>query len=148
MRELQRHMGLALGTLEYHLTQLEKGELVVTREAGRFKAYFPNGHLDRRDRDVLYYLRQGMPRTILLELAEEPGITFQTLAARLPISPSTVSFHLKKLRKAALVIDVEPGRGLACSDPERVRKLILQYRATFVDDVVDRFASTWMDVGL
>lgn len=150
LRALQRATGLPLGTVEYHLHQMERAGLVVTREEGRYKAYFPNDQLDRRDRDVLYYLRQDMPRRIALEIANRPGLTFRELAERLPIGESTLSFHLKKLRAAGLVDEQRQGREKAYSavDGDRIRSLIVRYRATFLDDVVDRFAASWFSLGV
>jgi predicted transcriptional regulator len=150
LRGLQRDLNMPLGTLEYHLYQMEREGLVVTRSEGRFKAFFANDDLDRRDRDVLYYLRQEMPRRIALEVIDAPGITFQDLSAKMPISASTLSFHLKKLLQAGILVEGQLGREktLTCPEPERIRRLILAYRATFVDDVVDRFASAWLDLGL
>ena len=141
---------MPIGTLEYHLYQMEKEGLLVTRENGRFKAYFTQEDLDRRDRDYLYYLRQDMPRRIALEVADEAGISFQRLAERLPISPSTLSFHLKKLLNAGILVETPMGREktYGCPEPERVRRLIVSYRKTFVDDVVDKFADAWLNLGL
>lgn len=150
LRGLQRDLSMPIGTLEYHLYQMEKEGLLVTRENGRFKAYFTQEDLDRRDRDYLYYLRQDMPRRIALEVADEAGISFQRLAERLPISPSTLSFHLKKLLNAAILVETPSGREktYSCPEPERVRRLIVTYRTTFVDDVVDKFADAWVNLGV
>lgn len=150
LRALQRELAMPLGTLEYHLYQMEREGLLVTREDGRFKGYFPADELDRRDRDYLYYLRQEMPRRIALEVAHEPGVSFQNLAQRLPISPSTLSFHLKKLLKAGMVAEAQMGREktYACLEAVRVQRLVVKYRQTFVDDVVDRFADAWLSLGL
>lgn len=149
LRQLQRDLALPLGTLEYHVHQMEKAGLLVTREDGRFKAFFVNDELDRRDRDFLYYLRQDMPRRIAMEIVSEPGISFQELSSRLPIGMSTLSFHLKKLRLASVVMEERDGprKIYLCTDPERVRSLIVRYRSTFLDDVVDRFADAWLDLG-
>jgi len=127
----------------------EMETIAVTREDGRFKAFYPSDGLDRRDRDALYYLRQEQPRRIALEIVNEPGISFQILASRLPISASTLSFHLAKLRTAGLVEEQRAGREktFTVPDAERVRALILRYRATFVDTIVDRFADAWLSLG-
>lgn len=149
LRQIQRDLELPLGTLEYHLHQMEKAGLLVTREPERYKAYYPNEDLSRHDRDYLYYLRQAMPRRIALEVVHQPGVTFKQLVARLPIGPSTLSFHLKKLRRAGIVEEARQGREATyrCMEPDRVRALIIRYRPTFMDDVVDRFAEAWIDVG-
>lgn len=148
LRQLQRDLSMPLGTLEYHLHQMVGAELLVTRQEGRLKAFFPSGGMDRRDRDVLYILRQETPRRIAMEIVNEPGVTFQQLAQRLTISPSTLSFHLKKFRKEGIMEERREGlhKSFFCTDPERVRRLIVTYRHTFVDDIVDRFADAWLNL--
>lgn len=141
---------MPLGTLEYHLRQLEKHKLVVTRDDGRFKAYFPTEGMDRRDRDYLYYLRQEMPRNLALQIANEAGIGFQDLKEKVPVSGSTVSFHLKKLVEAGLIEDEKVGRRKVyrAVEPERIQRIVVKYRKSFADDLVDRFADAWLDIGL
>lgn len=150
LRALARELGMPLGTLEYHTHQMEKVGLLVTRGEGWIKAFFAQDLLDRRDRDLMFLLRQKTPRRLALEIVGKPGIGFQGLAERLRIAPSTLSFHLAKLRRTGLVEERLEGRqkSYSCTDSERVRKLIVQYRSTFVDDVVDRFADAWLDLGL
>lgn len=150
LRGLQRSLGMPIGTLEYHLYQMERHGVLVTRSEGRFKAYFTQDGLDRRDRDYLYYLRQEMPRRISIEVADAPGITFRVLASHLPISASTLSFHLKKLLHAGMLGESLQGREkvYACTEPDRVRRLVVKFRATFLDEAVDRFADAWLSLGL
>ena len=146
LRQLQRELDMPLGTLEYHLHQMERASLVVTRQDGRFKAFYPHDELDRRDRDILYYLRQPMPRRLAMEIVGEPGVSFQELSQRVPVGLSTLSFHLKKLKAAGLIQEVREGvrKTYMCTDADRVRALVVRYQATFLDDVVDRFAEAWL----
>jgi predicted transcriptional regulator len=150
LRQIQRDLDIPLGTLEYHLHQLVRHEMLVTRDDHRFKAYFPKDGMGRRDRDVLYYLRQEMPRKVALLVTQHPGITFRDLAAMMPISGSTTSFHLKKLVKAGIVTETRVGREkmFEVPDHDRIRRLVIRYRKSFVDDVVDRFSDAWMDIRL
>ena len=150
LRALQRALEIPLGTLEYHLYQLERSGLVVVRDDGRYKAFFPKGgDLDRRDKDVLYYIRQEVPRKICMELLMAPGMGHGELTSKLPVSASTCSFHLKKLVGAGLVHEERVGRGkrFHVADPDRVAGMLVRYRRSFLDDLVDRFARTWMNMG-
>ncbi len=150
LRQIQRDLEMPLGTLEYHLRQLERHDLVTTREDGRFKAYFPTEGMDRRDRDYLYFLRQEMPRRLALQIADQPDIGFQELKENMPVSGSTVSFHLKKLVEAGLIEDEKVGRQkiYRATDPERIQRIVVRYRKSFADDLVDRFADAWLDIGI
>jgi predicted transcriptional regulator len=147
-RKLQRDLDLAIGTLEYNLHQMESAGLLVTREEGRYKAFFTNEDLDRRDRDYLYYLRQETPRRIAMVVADRPGIRFQELVDDLGLYKSRVSTVLKRLVKAGILEEERVGRQKAYRPVEaaRIKRLIVQYRASYVDAMVDRFAGTWLDV--
>jgi predicted transcriptional regulator len=133
LRQIQRDLVMPMGTLGYHLRQLERSGLVVTRETNRFKSYFPIGDLDRRDKDYLYYLRQRMPRRIALEIARRPFTPLKTLVWRMPIAASTLSFHLKKLVQSNIVLEIPHGREkfYRLANPQRVERLMNAYGHTF-----------------
>ncbi|MBI2078947.1 MAG: helix-turn-helix domain-containing protein [Euryarchaeota archaeon] len=129
LRQIQRDLGMSMGTLEYHLRRLEKSGLLVTRETNRFKSYFALGELDRRDKDYLYYLRQRMPRKIAAEIARDAELPLKQLVQRMPIAPSTLSFHLKKLVRSQIVLEYAQGREkyLKLANPIRMHRLLSTY---------------------
>lgn len=135
LRQIQRDLAMPMGTLGYHLRQLERSGLVVTREKNRFKSYFAVGELDRRDKDYLYYLRQRMPRKIALEIGRRPYMPLKSLVWQMPIAASTLSFHLKKLVQSSIVLEVPHGREkyYRLANPARIQKLISAYGHTFGD---------------
>lgn len=150
LRALQRSLDMPLGTLEYHLHQLQRARLLSIRDDGRYKAYFAEGgRLDRRDKDILYYVRQEVPRQIVMNLLLEPGLSHRELTERLPIGASTVSFHLKKLVAAETIHEERVGRGkhFQVVDAQRAGRVLVVYRRSFLDDLVDRFAGAWLDIG-
>lgn len=146
LRGVQRALDMPLGTVEYHLHQMEKAGLLVSRDDGRFKAFFVKEGLDRRDKDVLYYVRQENPRRIMIHLLENPGASHAQVVKALPVGASTVSFHLSKLVKAQLVREERQGRSKSffVVDEQRVAGVLVRYRKSFLDDLVDRFASSWL----
>lgn len=150
MRALQRELDLPFGTVEYNLRQMELHGLIVVRNESRRKAYFVDDKLDRRDRDLLYWLRQKTPCRITLEILSRPGITFTELKPIVPVSPSTMSWHLKKLVSAE-VVQEEPykrTKRYEVTEPERTKLVLIKYQKTFGDEVVDRFSDAWLDLGL
>lgn len=132
LRELQRHVGLSMGTLSYHLSRLERNGCVVVRQFARYKSYFCTGQIDRVDKDYLYYLRHRMPARILEEVAQNPGISFGDLRERVPIAPSTLSYHLRKLIRAQLLSESAVGRGKTYHvvDAARVQRLLAEFPAS------------------
>lgn len=145
MREIGRDLAIPMGTLEYHLHYLSKAGLLVTRQDARYTRYFAEGELSRREKDMLAILRQPVPRQLAAHLLLEPGISHGTLLAKFALAPSTISFHLKKLVTAQIVAQEKRGREnlYTVREPELIAKVLIQHRASFFDDVIDRFASVW-----
>lgn len=139
---------MPVSTLEYHCYHLVKHGHLTTRETGGFKAFFPGEGMDRRDKDILALLRHDAPRRIATHLLLHPGTTPGDLKAVTSLSGPTLSFHLKKMRTALLIREEPDGRTkrLFVEDPERVANVLVSYRKSFVDDVVDRFAAAWLEL--
>lgn len=148
LRALERTLSMPLGTLDYHLHQMTRAGLLHVRAFGRVKSFFANDGADRRDRDYLYYLRLHTPRQILVRALEKAPVGFSELAHALPISPSTLSFHLKKLVAAGMLTSARRDGKMwyTCVDPERVRRLLLDNKGSFADAAVDRFAAAFLDL--
>lgn len=145
LRAIAETAGQAISTAEYHLHQLVKFGLLDTREEGGVKAFFPP-EIDRRDKDLLYVVRHEAPRRICAHLLLSPEATPAELKDALGIPAPTLSFHLKKLLKNGVTAEEKRGRtkALTINNPERVASVLVTYRATFLDDAIDRFAETWL----
>ena len=145
MREIGRDLEIPMGTLEYHLHYLTKSNLLVTRQDPRYTRYFAEGELSRRDKDVLAILRQKVPRQIAAHLLLTPSSSHGTLLQLFALAPSTLSFHIKKLVNAGIVAQEKVGREnlYKVVEPELVARVLIQHRASFFDDVIDRFAEVW-----
>ncbi len=151
MRELGRSLEIPMGALEYHLHQLVKSGILVIRRDARFTRYFVAGQQSRQEKDILAVLRQKVPRQIAAHLLLDPGATHGTLLEKFALSPSTLSFHLKKLVTTEIVVQEKVGREnrYTVVDPELVGRVLVGHKTSFLDDVVDRFASVWqgLDAG-
>ena len=99
------------------------------------------------DRKLLSLLRQMIPRRIVLFLMKNPGSSFGEIAKALDMPPSSLSFHVKKLVKAEVIDRVKKGRVsfFRVRDPERVWSNIQAHKQSFLDELVDRFVSTWTE---
>jgi predicted transcriptional regulator len=149
LRALAEALAMPVSTLEYHCYHLERHGHLAVREGGGFKAFYPSEGMDRRDRDILYLVRHDAPRRICAHLLLHPGTTPGQLKDVVRLSGPTLSFHLRKLRDAGIVHEEPDGRTkrLTVVDPERVANLLVTYRASFVDDAVDRFSAAWLALG-
>ncbi|MHB8604099.1 MAG: winged helix-turn-helix transcriptional regulator [Thermoplasmatota archaeon] len=139
LRELQRALGGSMGALEYHLDQLHQAGLIAVIHEEN-KRFFP-ARMDAADKRVLALLRQDAPRRLVIFLLEHPGAAHHELTAATGYPASTVSFYLAKLANASLIDREKTGREhrYTLTDPRRAYALLVQYRATFLDRVLDGF---------
>lgn len=146
MREIGREVDIPMGTLEYHLHYLVKADLLTTRQDARYTRYFATGELSRREKDVLAVLRQKVPRQVSAHLLLAPGSSHGVLLQKFQLSASTLSFHLKKLLNAGIVSVEKSGREnlYRVVEPDLVSRVLVQHKASFLDDVIDRFAEVWL----
>ena len=149
LREMEKELGLAVGVLEYNLNYMEKKDLLMVEREGNRKRYFVREGFSFGDKATVGLLRQEIPRRIVIFLMLHPNASFQDVLAQFKISKSTLSFHIKKLTEASVVGAEKDGRSTnyRVIDPENTARVILTYKASFLDSVVDRFAEVWGDMG-
>ena len=149
LREIQRKLDMPMGLLEYHLIYLEKNRFVGIQKEGHYKRYYP-ARSGVKDKVLLALLRQDIPRKILVRLLERDVACHSDILEYFHISPSTLSFHLNKLVKARVLNREKKGRirYYSIREKEKVIETLITYRESFIDEVVDRFAEMWLEVGL
>lgn len=149
MRELQRQLAMSGGTLEYHLRVLTREGLLTERRQGRYLRYFAAAQMGGAEKDALGLLRQEVPRRILALLVAQPEQSHGGLLQQFRLAPSTLTFHMQKLTRAGLVVATRHGRETRyrVADPALIARLLTQHRGSFLDDVVDRLADVFLNVG-
>jgi predicted transcriptional regulator len=149
-RELTRQLSLPTGVIAYHLKYLEDAEMIVGKIEGRYKRYYLVGKMGSKDKKLMSVLRQEIPRRILMHLIMNPGSTHKAIMDLFSISPSTLSFHIKKLVDIGAITKVKEGREhkYFVVDEEEVAKALISYKRSFLDSVVDSFTNTWMEMNL
>ncbi|MFO7792898.1 MAG: winged helix-turn-helix transcriptional regulator [Candidatus Saliniplasma sp.] len=141
LREIDRKLDIPLGTIRYHLRVLEKRDLIISKKEGKYKRYYAKGEIDKSDKKLMAFLRKEIPRTIILFLMEYPGSTHKEINEALMVAPSTLSYHLKKLKDKDIV--GTEGKKYHVKNEEKIADLLIQYQQTFLDSLVDRFVRIW-----
>lgn len=106
LREISRKMNILLITIRYHLKYLEKQGLIETKSLDGFKRYYVTNKFSTKEKEIINLLRQEVPRKILLYMG------FFLFCSQIKISkefrkhPSTIDFHLKKLKKLGIIEEV------------------------------------------
>lgn len=147
-REIERGVNMPLSVIDHHLRYLEKNEMVGVDFDGYYKRYYPIKKIDYRDRKIISLMRQKNPRRITIFLMMEPHATYKKILKMLDVSPSTVSFHLKKLRESGIIEQTKINKENVyyVTDKERIAKILVTYKSSFVDNLVDRFVDVWLEV--
>jgi len=147
-REIARQLEVALGTLDYHLYYLKKKELVITKTDGHYTQYYVAGKIGKKDKKFLAVLRQKVPRKIVIFLLLNNFSYHRDICNHIGLAPSTTSFHLNKLVDLDLVEKKAEGREsiFTIKEKEYISDLIISYKKSFLDDAVNRFADTWLDL--
>lgn len=97
LRQLARSVDVPYGQTVHHLEKLEQADLVVSVREGQHLRFYPVG------------TGEPIPKAwstrerVLGVIERYPGVTQVEIARRLGISRQLVSYHVKKLRKAARV---------------------------------------------
>lgn len=145
-REIQRRVGLATGSLDYHLHFLHKHGLVRTERTGKFLRYYPsNIAYAEQEKELLNLLRQETIRHILIYIIEKKRVNASRIASDLAISPSNLSRYLKILLEKNIVAQKKKGRFrfYAVADKKSIVSALVTYKASFLDKMVDRFIAAW-----
>ncbi|MEM4728752.1 MAG: helix-turn-helix domain-containing protein [Thermoplasmata archaeon] len=145
-RELQRALGMPVGALDYHLKYMVKKEILVAREEGHYTRYYPRDRFDPASKAILSFLRQDLPRGILLFLLRSPGATHGEILASFSVSGPTISYHLKRMVEAGVLVSRREGRETRFEvlEPEKVADLLITYRRSFLDELVESFVAAWV----
>ena len=147
MREIQRRLNMPIGVLKFHIRYLIKHEIITEKTDRYYKRYYLTGTLGSLDKELLSALRQEQPRWIILHLLDHPGAKHKYLLVKFNIKPSTLSFYLKGLIDKRIVVRRRAGRESSYTlvNPEGIIRVLVNYRPSFFDKLVDRFLETWFE---
>lgn len=138
-RELLRTTGLVNGVLSYHLSALERLDVIKVDRQPRTTRYYPVTISDQ-EYNILKFVRHKPVRQIMLFLIENDSCTFNEIVDHMQKAPSTVSLHLRRLREGGM-ISIRYGEYQLYSLTNRdiVCEVLAKYKASFTDRVVDSY---------
>ena len=139
-RELLRLTGLVNGVLSYHLSALERANVIKVNRESRITRYYPVGVSDKESA-ILKFVRHKPIRQILLFILEHDMCTFNEIVDHTGKAPSTVSSHLKRLRGAGIVLvrHGEYHQLYRVAEGDLIVEVLSKYSASFTDKVVDNY---------
>jgi predicted transcriptional regulator len=139
-RELLRLTDLVNGVLTYHLSLLERSNRIrANRSKAKTTRYYPI-NITPEESEVIGYIRNEPVRRIISFILEHNICTFNEIVDYTNKAPSTISWHLKKLKDAGM-ISVQYGQYqlYRVTNREVVAEILYKYRQSFVEQVVDNY---------
>lgn len=153
LREIRRRLRIPIGTLDYHLYRLGRQGLVAVRFQGGYKCCYPSvsefahGPIPAPEQQLLAFLRQPLPRALLLHLYLEGPSPPSHLLHALDTSGPNLSYYLKRLETAGMVHRDGQGatRRVHLADPKLVHRVLLEF-PPLAETTVDRFLRFWSEL--
>ena len=140
-RELLRIFQLGNGVLTYHLSILEKmGRIRADRRKNKITRYYLTCVPDE-DTYLIGQMKNKVSRQLILFVLEHDQCTFGEIVENSGKAPSTISWHLNRLRDAG-IISVSLGdrsQHYTIVDSREVKKILVIYKDAFLDKIVDNY---------
>ena len=138
------------GTLRYHLSYLERKELVYSRKEGRRRVYFTSA-CPELSLDVERGLSREQRRVLNL-IKESPGIGHHEILSYLNINRKDLKGIIRKLESEKLIWEVENGNGVCYEYITRerlVNEILLDLVERFLKGEIDQTTflniKRWLD---
>lgn len=146
LRELQRIVNMPVATVEYHLEYMHRKKIIYSEASEHVKRYYSKP-LDPEDKKILSALRQKKLREIVLVVLSNQKAKYQFLSDCFKLPHSTLSLYLKYLVDREVLDREKIGyeNVYTVHDEDRVAKVLVAYRTSFMDTLVDRTLATWME---
>lgn len=146
LRELQRVLNMPLTTMEYHLSYMSRKKIIYSETDTHYKRYYAKP-LDDEDKKVISALRQKRLREIVLLILSNGKAKYQFMADYLKVPHSTLSFYLKYLVDNGILLKEKVGYETiyTVKDDDKVVKVLVAYKASFLDKLIDKAVAMWLE---
>jgi predicted transcriptional regulator len=146
LRELQRILQMPVATIEYHLGYMTRRRIIYNEADEHLKRYYTQP-LNSEDKKLLSALRQKKLREIVLVILSSQKAKYQFLADCFKLPHSTLSLYLKYLVDRGVLDREKVGYEniYTVHDEDRVARVLVSYKSSFMDTLVDRTLATWME---
>lgn len=138
---------MRISLVEYHLLFLERHNTIRSVKESGYTRYYIEGEIGTADKKILSILRQKVPLNIILYLLKGDNSQHKDILKNVNVSPSTLSYHLKKLVNNEIVNVNSQGedRGYSINDKEQIIKILVQYKPY---NLFDSFKEIWADLSI
>lgn len=110
LRRIRKELGLAMGTIQYHLDKLEKAGRITTQKQGFHKYYFIVGAFEEKEKQLLEILSNETAREILMFIVEQYSPSQTDISKHVGISSPSASWQIKRLQDSGIVGEIREGK--------------------------------------
>ena len=110
LRKIKKDLGLAMGTVQYHLDKLEKAGRITSQKQGLHKYYFVVGAFEEDEKQLLEVLSSETAREILMFIVEQSYPSQTEISTHMGISSASISLQLKRLQDHRIVDEIKEGK--------------------------------------
>lgn len=110
LRKMKMDLGLALGTLRYHLHVLEKQGKIASDKSESFRYFFLVSKYSDYEKNVLKALYHNNTRKILMFIMERKNPTLKDIVRNIEISYASVRWHVDRLSDLGVIFEFRDGR--------------------------------------
>lgn len=128
---------VAFGALAYHLSQLEKFQLVTSKRAGRYRRYFETATVGGDAARLALLKTAPIPlvaRVVLARPGANQAELHGAIQAELPVTRQALAYHLRRLEERELVVRETQGRFAHYRPTERLLRLSSHLERAAVPD--------------
>ncbi len=146
-RGIQRTLRVSTGVLQYHLNTLVRENNIIVRDINGTSCYFPSKSFNEDQFKVLSHLRNRVRNKILRVMLDGEPRPPADLKKELSVSPPTLSYHLALLTADGILEKVltEKGTLYRLKDLGMFKGLIVEYKESFADKLIQDFADLWSE---
>jgi len=116
MREISRKMNIPFTTLQYHLNYLEKKDLIISKDDGKYIRYFISFEISENEKKILNSLRKRTALHIILWFFIAQQCSQKDLSRYLEKHPATIGFHIRNMLYAGIIKQVSIDNGIIYKD--------------------------------
>lgn len=144
-RGIQRNLGIPTGVLQYHLNNMIKDQDIVMKKINGTTCYFPTRILREEQFVIFSHLRNRVRNRILRALLDGKARSPSDLLEKMTVSAPTLSYHLSLMVEDGVMEKVllEKGVGYKIKNLEMFKGLIVEYKESFTDKLIQDFISLW-----
>jgi predicted transcriptional regulator len=111
VRDVSRAEGINVGSVKYHVSQLNITQRIVPKKIGKFLRLYQNSNTySDREKLVLAAFKNETGKQILIYIKDKPGASNKQIAERFGIKESTAHWYMNSFLRDHLVKFVKEGK--------------------------------------